>query len=162
VWDADKSYLGELLKKAEPHVAAVGKGHHAAHHAHTPALLLGLAGAALGVGVALVLHRNGVMVKQPDSAMRRALARRLYFDDVYDALVTKPVVALSGGSAAFDKAPDDTTRTTLDGAMTGVGEAVAAAGVGLKPVQSGRVRRYLAVLGLTLAGGLTMLVVFLR
>jgi NADH-quinone oxidoreductase subunit L len=166
VWDADRSYAGDLLAAAEPHTAAVENAHRRAHDAHYVALALGLGGAALGVGVAVLRHRAGTLAKAADSTVRRALQARLYFDDLYRAAVTAPVAGLAARSAAIDKRPTDLPARydpgTLDGLLTAVGTAVADAGTRLAPVQTGRVRAYLLVLGLTLAAGLTILVAATR
>jgi NADH-quinone oxidoreductase subunit L len=168
LWDADKSYLGGLLKAGEPATAVVEHAHHQAHEGHTAALVGGLLAAALGVGVAVAAYRAGRFTRPATvPAVRAFLYNRLYFDELYDRLVTRPTLTLSAASGALDKRPTDgqTDATadrridpgTLDGLLNAVGQAVAAAGRGLHPLQSGRLRGYVLVLGLTVVAALGIL-----
>ena len=165
IWDADASELESLLRHAEPQTRFVEASAHAAHEAHTPALLLGLLGAALGVGTAWGMHRAGHLAKPTASAWRTALLRRMYFDELYDRLFTRPTVAVAEFSRALDKRPADVPGVdlrTLDGTMNGVGQLALAAGTAVRPAQSGRLRTYVLGLALTLAVALSMLARFTR
>ena len=170
VWEADASYLGGLLRAGEPHAESIAAGEEAAHEGHTLALFLGLAGAALGAGVAALSFRAGRLANPNPGGttpVRAFLFHRLYFDELYNLVVTRPALALAFASGAFDKRPtaktaDDAADTrfdpgTLDGWLNGVGQFVRAAGLALHPLQSGRLRVYVLVLGLTVAAALGIL-----
>jgi NADH-quinone oxidoreductase subunit L len=168
LWDADASYLGKLLKAGEPHLRVIEDGHLAAHEAHTWALLAGLIGAAVGAGTAFAWYRSGALIADPGNRLvRRFLFNRLYFDELYDRLFTRPTVTLSAATGAVDKRPTDGQTDaaadrridpgTLDGLLNAIGQTVAAAGRGLGPLQSGRLRAYVLVLGLTVVAALGIL-----
>jgi NADH-quinone oxidoreductase subunit L len=171
IWEADESYLGKLLRAGEPATRFVEEGHHAAHEGHVWALGIGLLAAAAGAFAAFALFRKGVLARpaRAGGAMRvRAfLFNRLYFDELYDFLFTRPVVGASAAAGAFDKRPtdkqaDDTAGRrvdpgTLDGLLNAVGQLTRGAGVALHPLQSGRLRQYILVLGLTVVAALGIL-----
>ena len=85
-----------------------------------------------------------------------------YFDAVYDAGLRRPFQALTVASARFDKAPDDgggASWSSLDGWGNSIGEWIVRSGKPARRLQSGRIRGYVAILGLTVAGMLGMLAV---
>jgi NADH-quinone oxidoreductase subunit L len=167
LWEAERSYLGELLEAGAPHLPFVENAHKAAHNAHTWALAAGLIGAALGAGFAYSRHRAGQLGMGTTSTIRQILINRLYFDELYDRLFTRPTVTLATFTGAFDKRPtegvsdDEAARQvdpgTLDGLLNAIGQGVAAAGRRLRPLQSGRLRTYILVLGLTVLAALGIL-----
>jgi NADH-quinone oxidoreductase subunit L len=154
LWEPDASYLGQLLEKANPHVAGatVFENHLAGW--------LALVAAACGVGLAVLMYGT----RQIDPAVVRAKAGALYvffrekwrFDELYDALFVRPAVALGYGTARFDKRAvpveqaDVADRTvnvsSLDGVLNALGLGTLSLGRSLRPFQSGLIRGYVTVL----------------
>ena len=179
LWDANASYLGHLLEKAQP--AAVEAGfkaeHEAAHHEHMLAGLIALALAAAGAGIAFVFFYK----RQPSSAVLYApvtgliqfLRNKWYFDEAYDAAIVTPTVQLAFATAAADKRPTDAPPPageaelpprrfdllTLDGWLNAVGQAAGTAGRWLRGLQTGQLRNYVLALALTVAALLGILTV---
>ncbi|WP_423147541.1 NADH-quinone oxidoreductase subunit L [Rubrolithibacter danxiaensis] len=79
-----------------------------------------------------------------DSSERGALAKlsynKFYIDELYDALVTRPLNALSG---FFYKVID---KTGIDGIVNGVGSATNEASKGLRLLQTGNIGFYIFVM----------------
>jgi NADH-quinone oxidoreductase subunit L len=171
LWDAESSYLGHVLKAAQPAAVEVGfaHAHHVAHQYHMLAGVLALGLAVAGAALAWWFFGR----KQPTtealyatgSPGYRFLLNKWYFDEAYDAAVVNPTVALAKGSAAADKRPTDGPAPpgeaelpakkfdwrTLDGFLNALGQALVAAGQSLRAVQTGRLRSYILALGLTAA-----------
>jgi NADH-quinone oxidoreductase subunit L len=169
LWDADASYLGHVLEKAEPAAVAVGfaaereTAHH--HHLAVGGAALGLA--VLGAGVAWWFFGRrqpaDVELWRPGPAWYRFLAGKWYFDEAYDAAVVRPTVALAQVAAAADKrsadgpAPPGAAEPpprrfdlfTLDGLLNAVAQTFDAVGRALRGAQTGRLRTYVAALALT-------------
>jgi NADH-quinone oxidoreductase subunit L len=163
VWDADASYLGKLLRAGEPAATAVRFADAAspAHEYHLLAGGLALLAAGTGFGVAASRHRAGTLLPTGPSAVRRFLQAKWYFDPLYDALFTRPTVRVAAATAAADKRPGEVGRFdagTLDGVLNAVADTTVAAGIGLRTVQTGRLRGYALALGLTVVVGLGILV----
>jgi NADH-quinone oxidoreductase subunit L len=169
VWNAEKSYLGDVLAKAEPHsVEADFHGEiHDAHEHHEQAGWFALGAAALGVGLACLMYWKPVI---DPAAIRGVLGgpytfflNKWYFDEAYDAVFVKPTVAVAFAAAAADKRPTDAPPPpgfeelpprkfdvlTLDGWLNGIGQAAGAVGGWFRTLQTGRIRNYVLALGLT-------------
>jgi NADH-quinone oxidoreductase subunit L len=177
LWDADASYLGHLLEAGQPAAGFVmfAPERLAAHENHLVAGALALLAAVSGAGLAAAMYWRPVF----DPAALRAklggvytfLLRKWYFDEAYDAALVRPTVGLAFVTAAADKRPTDGPVPpgepelparrfdvgTLDGLVTTAGQLVGAAGRGLRHAQTGRLRGYVLVLALTVAGLLAML-----
>jgi len=177
LWDADASYLGHVLEKAEP--AAVAKqfphGHEAAHHYHQLAGGLALGLAVLG---SVVAYRYFGMRQPAPAELHRAggplyrfLLGKWYFDEAYDAAIVRPVLLVAEVAAAADKRPTDTPAPlgaselpprrfdlfTLDGLLNAIGQAFDALGTQLRHLQTGQLRTYVLALALTAAAMLGIL-----
>ena len=92
-------------------------------------------------------------------------ARGWYFDALYDYTIRRPTQKLATLAAAADKASPDAPAPSvrsLDGMLNGVGRFASVSGSSLRSLQTGRVRGYVAILGLTVVGVLGMLAVLTR
>jgi len=179
LWDADASYLGHVLGKAEPAAVEVGFAHEreVAHHNHMVAGGLALLLALAGFGAAYRFFGMTQPTKEAmyatGSAGYRFLLGKWYFDEAYDAAFVKPTLELAMTSAAVDKRPTDAPPPpgeaelppkrfdflTLDGIWNALGQAAGAAGQSLRKVQTGQLRNYVLALALTAALLLAILVV---
>lgn len=167
VWDAEASVLGKTLGVAAPHghVTNGTQAHHFAHENHLWAGVFALLAAAAGTGYAWV--RYG---KQPPTAdqLREptgVLANRWYFDAVYDGLFVRRTVQLAELTATADRTSPEQPKkqpVTLDGVLTGLAKLVDRTGSELRKVQTGRVRAYVLVMGLTVLILLGMLFALVR
>jgi len=177
VWNAEKSYLGDVLFQAEPHSVHVDfHGElHEAHEHHEMAGLFALVAAALGVGLAAIMYWKP---KIDPSAIRNTLGgpyrfflNKWYVDEAYDAVFVKPTVKLAFVAAAADKRPTDAPpppgeaelpprkfdTLTLDGMLNGFGQFAALIGGELRGLQTGRLRSYILALALTVVAMLAIL-----
>lgn len=162
LWEVEASYLGQVLHSSEPKLAVIDHAHHLAHKSHSAAMIIGLIGGLVGVGTAIGLFRAGKLTPAKTgqrSALHAFLYERLYFDQLYDLLFTRPTLALAGFSGRFDKRPTGKTSEdssdyrldpgTLDGALSAIGQGLRHAGLTLHGLQTGRLRSYILILGLT-------------
>lgn len=169
VWDANASALGKLLHHAEP--AAVGsllQPRTLAHEYHLQAEVLALVVGLIGFGIAAgayYLRKPAPIVDHP-TGFRGVLAKKWYFDELYDAAFRRPTVSAAFLAAAADKRSGGEPRRfdfrTLDGWLSTAADFTAAVGSASRKLQSGRVRGYVLVLGLTVAGVLGMLTAFAK
>lgn len=182
VWDAEQSYLGHLLDRAEPHSVHTDFGGeiHEAHEHHMMAGLFALGAAAIGVGLACIMYWKPMI---DPAAIRNTLGgpykfflNKWYFDEAYDAAFVKPTVALAFASAAADKRPTDSPPPpgetelpprrfdvlTLDGLLNGLGQIAGMIGGQLRGLQTGRLRSYILLLALTVVLMLGILSVLTR
>jgi NADH-quinone oxidoreductase subunit L len=182
VWEAEASYLGHVLEKAEPAAVRVGFEHEqeTAHHYHLVAGGLALGLGAFGAGLAWWFFGR----RQPTTAAMyapggpgyRFLLNKWYFDEAYDATVVNPTVKLARAAAAADKRPTDAPPPpgeselppkrfdlfTLDGLLNTLGQAAGAIGQALRRLQTGRLRVYVTALALTAVLMLGILTAFAR
>jgi NADH-quinone oxidoreductase subunit L len=174
VWDAEASALGHLLKAGEP--AAVSQFAAVAHEAEHYHLLAG--GVALffslaGFAVAGMFHKKGLFLAPEKAGQPRAVRQffqeRWLFDQLYDFLFVRPTVGTAKATSAFDKQPTDGTTGarqfdlgTLDGLLNASGDVVVATGNRVREANSGRLRQYVLMLGLTAVGMLGILSYLIR
>jgi len=143
-----------------PSLAALPEpvGHHAAPALGATALMLLTSGVAFaGIGIAFALYgRPSDAAARLATALRalyRLLWNKWYVDEIYDAIVVRPYVALSH---FFWQVID---ARIIDGAVDGVGRLVVAIGSAGRFVQSGLTQQYLFVM---LIGAIGLLVALLR
>lgn len=166
VWDAEASLLGKTLTAAAPHghVMNGGSAHKLAHENHLWAGGLALLAAVAGAVYAWVKYSKPPtpdQLREPTGV----LANRWYFDAVYDWLFVRRTVQLADLTATADRtSPEQPTKraVTLDGLLTGLAKLVSGTGGELRKAQTGRVRGYVLVMGLTVLILLGMLFAFVR
>ena len=163
-WDAEASFLGHMLHEGEPvpgrafaHVREAAEEHHLV--AGGLALLAAVIGAAYSWSLYCRRAPTAAQLTEPTGI----LAKRWYFDDVYDFIVLRGSLRLATLAARADRSgPERPRRYTLDGAMSGLAALAVFAGRHLRKTQTGRVRQYVLALVLTLIGLLGMLSAFAR
>jgi NADH-quinone oxidoreductase subunit L len=167
VWDAEASILGKTLSEGAPHGHTLNgeKAHELAHTNHLWAGGLALLAAVCGAGYAWV--RYGKRPPTPDQLKEPTgvLAHRWYFDAAYDWLFVRRTVQLAEFTATADRTSPEQPKkqpVTLDGLLTGLAKLVDRGGGEVRKVQSGRVRAYVLVMGLTVLILLGMLFAFIR
>jgi NADH-quinone oxidoreductase subunit L len=112
------------------------------------AVALGLAG--IGVAYALYGRERAAVPRLP--AVQRALEHKLYFDEAYDALFTRPIAAFATSLGRDFEEPVILT------ASADVGDGALEVGRGIRRLQTGLLRTYVFFLG---AGMAVVAVVFL-
>ena len=116
----------------------------------------------------LVGTRKGLFVAPEESGqprpVRRFFMERWFFDQLYDRLFVVPTVGTAKATSAFDKQPtegktdaDPFDLGTLDGLLNATGDVVSATGNRIRSANTGRLRQYVLVLGLTAVGLLGIL-----
>ncbi len=159
LWDAEASELGHLIHAGEPttKIAAIIEAREQAEKHHLWAGGLALLAAGIGFAIAWSKYArrapSAAQLKEPTGV----LAERWYFDRVYDAVFVRGTVQTARASAAFDKAPPESNRPTLDNAFNALAGGSVAAGKTLGRAQTGRVRGYVLVMALTLLAALGIL-----
>ena len=109
------------------------------HAFHPDIAIQGTLAAAIGIAVAAIGHLG----RRSDSPqMERYLgplgalfANKFYFDQIYAALIVKPLEALAMVTAFFD-------RAIVDGTVDAIGQVPLAWGSAIRRMQSGLVQRY--------------------
>jgi len=164
VWDAEASHLGHLIHAGEPkvNVEAFVEAHEMAEQYHLWAGGLALLAAVGGFAVAWANYARRAPTEAQLKEPAGVLAERWYFDRAYDALFVNGTIRTARASAAFDKAPPDSNRPTLDNAFNALAGGSVAAGTTLGRAQTGFVRRYVFVMALTLLTALGILVATVR
>jgi NADH-quinone oxidoreductase subunit L len=112
------------------------------------AVALGLAGMA----VAWAVYGRGTLAVPAAPGLRRALEHKLYFDEAYDALFTRPAAGLAHWLRR------DFEEPVILAAGPDLGETAFDTGRGLRRVQNGLLRTYVLFLGTGMA---VLAVVFL-
>jgi NADH-quinone oxidoreductase subunit L len=100
-------------------------------------LVLGLAAALIGIGVAWMRYGAREARFAPSrNPLVALLEHRYYIDDIYDAVLVRPVIAIG---ALLQRGLED---DALDGGTRGLGWLVAQTGRGLRALQTGYARNY--------------------
>jgi NADH-quinone oxidoreductase subunit L len=138
VWKPFETWLEEVAHPlVEPSVAQD-------YGTSALAVALGL----LGVWLAWRVARAGLELV-PFPAVRTALARKLYFDDLYDALFVRPA------QLAAARLRDAVEQPLVEGSLVEIGRGAQEAGAGVARLQSGLLRTY----ALAIAAGVAVLLV---
>jgi NADH-quinone oxidoreductase subunit L len=118
--------------------------HHAAAPDHaTEYMLMGITivGVIVSIGIAYSRYVGKNHVPQPDESQRSGIAglsyNKFYIDELYDAVIRKPLDALSG---FFYKIMD---TKVIDGIVNGLGWGATEASKGLRLIQTGNVGFYI-------------------
>ncbi|OIQ16002.1 MAG: NADH-quinone oxidoreductase subunit L [Flavobacterium sp. MedPE-SWcel] len=117
---------------------------HTEHHEldGTAYMLMGIAivGALVGIGLAYAKYIKKAMVPVPDSEMtgRRLLYNKFYVDEVYDAVIVKPIYLIG----SFFK---NVTEVAFSRFIFGLGKLANALGAQGKTLQNGSIGLYLFV-----------------
>jgi NADH-quinone oxidoreductase subunit L len=109
------------------------------HVFHWDIAIQGTLAAAIGIAVAAIGHLGRRSDSPPFERFLGPLgtlfANKFYFDQIYGALVVKPIEALSLVTAFFD-------RSIVDGTVDCIGQVPLAWGSAIRRMQSGLVQRY--------------------
>lgn len=187
--------LASLVSTAEP--VHVGGGltnagmlghsfpsHHQIHEYHATAGTLALLAAVLGMLLSYVFYGMGAIdpasIRSAFPAVYRFLQNKWEFDDLYDAMFTKPVHIVSRWATAFDKYVLDAlvhaaARTVVavatvdrqfdekvvDRIVNVFGETTQSIGHALKNVQTGRLRQYVMFIALGVVSLFVLMFAFL-
>ncbi|AWG24872.1 NADH-quinone oxidoreductase subunit L [Flavobacterium kingsejongi] len=114
------------------------------HHLDSQAyMLMGIAvvGALIGIGIAYVNYIKKGMVPEPDSKITgfsKVLYNKFYVDEIYDAIIVKPIYAVSGLLKNY-------VEPALSGFIFGLGKLTNGIGTQGKAIQNGSVGFYLFV-----------------
>ena len=123
--------ISELFSVARPHVG------HAAHEAHTFITGLSIAAVVIGLVLAFLVYRN----RKSEPFTVAVLRDKLYFDELYDALVRY----VQGGLAFCCRLVDQLLIGGL--AVGGLSKLVSSAGSMLRMVQVGNLQAYAFLFG---------------
>jgi NADH-quinone oxidoreductase subunit L len=149
---APTHFLAGVFPAAE--AAAEGAAEAGGHGELLPAAIA-IAAALAGIVFGLLVYQRGSI--DPDRlAARWPLLYRLsynkfYVDEIYDATIVRPLLALARGALRFDLG-------AIDGIVNGVAATARAWGAAMARLQTGRVRDYLLFMALGLAAVLGVLV----
>ena len=114
----------------------------------------GTLAAAIGIAIAAIAHlgrrSDGPQMERFLGPFEWLFANRFFLDQIYSAVVVKPLEGLAFVAAAVD-------RFVIDGAVDGVARLPVAAGSVVRRFQSGLVQRY----ALAAASGVLLMVVLL-
>jgi NADH-quinone oxidoreductase subunit L len=139
-------FLGRVLPAGEHGGAVPG-----AHLAEAVAILMAL----IGLAFAWAMYQKGAIdPERIASSWPRLYAlskNKFYVDELYDAVIVRPLLALARGALRFDLG-------AIDGLVNGVAAAARGWGAALARLQSGRVRDYLSWMALGLAVVLGVLI----
>jgi NADH-quinone oxidoreductase subunit L len=121
-----------------------------AHFAEALAISLALGGVALGW---LVYQKGAIDPDRVAAAWPRLYAlskNKFYVDELYGAVIVRPLLALARASLRFDLG-------VIDGIVNGVAEAARGWGAALARLQTGRLRDYLSWMAIGVAAVLGVL-----
>jgi NADH-quinone oxidoreductase subunit L len=113
--------------------------------------ILGVAAGALGIAVAWAMYSRRTIAVPRIRPLQSLLEHKFYFDELYDALLYKPAVALAHTFALLIEAP------LVLGSVGGVASAVRRLGGETSRAQTGLVRSYALAFA---AGVAVMAIVF--
>ena len=111
----------------------------APHAFHLDVALQGTLAAAVGIALAALGHfgrrSDGPQMERYLGPLETLFANRFYIDQLYAALVVKPLEFVALIAAAFD-------RHVVDGVVDGIGRLPGVLGGGVRRLQSGLLQRY--------------------
>ena len=137
----------QLARDAEPVNEIDIEEEHHEPSASTEWMLMGISvgAAAAGIGLAMYFWLGNrpaaTNIARSAAGFYRLLLNKYYIDELYDAVVVRPINALS--TAVLWKGAD---AALIDGSVNGVGQAVRGTSAVLRRLQSGSVRAYAASL----------------
>jgi NADH-quinone oxidoreductase subunit L len=166
IWDVEASALAHVLERSTPKAAVAGfeESALAGHAVHTIVTLCALTAVSLGFGLAVWRFGWARLAPGPvtPTLLTRALARQLYFDEIYAWLFQRPAMRASAVAAQFDRAENPGRfHFSMDGLANRLGRSAIGLGGFLQPVQNGQLRKYVFWLALT-AGTLFAILSLLR
>lgn len=146
-------------------------GHAEIHAQHSTAGSAALLAAFIGMTISYLVYGKGVI--NPDDIKRQAasvhafLANKWGFDDLYDVMFVKPAHVVAKFAAAIDKFVFDEILHTfvrigivvskwdkkfdegvIDGLVNMMGNSTYSLGIGLRNVQTGRIRQYVTFIAI--------------
>ena len=133
--------------RLRPEGATAGQAHEGASGEKTEVMLMALSSgiAAAGIGLAVYFWLGNrpaaANIARSAGGLYRLLLNKYYVDELYDAVVVRPINAVS--TTVLWKGAD---AALIDGSVNGVGKAVQGASSVLRLLQSGSVRAYAASL----------------
>jgi NADH-quinone oxidoreductase subunit L len=181
LWNAEASFLGRILRSAEPPAVAADFAalHATAHDAlpvyHDAAGAMALGAAAIGTLFALLiyyLHRfDPAETVEQFPGIYRFLSAKWWFDEFYSVMIVRPALVVAGWFKWFDANVIDgavhgiawlTVRVAkwdgifdnrvVDGAVNLVAKVMYTVGGSLRRVQTGFIRSYVLFLVLAAVG----------
>ena len=138
VWEPFLTWIDEV---AEPLVSPTVAEEYGTSAIAVTLGLIGIWLAHRAFAAARELVRNG--------AVRRALEHKLYFDELYDAVFSRPAQLIS------DRLRDDVERPVVQGSLGEIGDGVQDVAQGTARLQTGMLRSYVLVI----AGSVAVLVI---
>ncbi|MGD9856524.1 MAG: NADH-quinone oxidoreductase subunit L [Planctomycetaceae bacterium] len=165
------------------HVTLNMPGHQAIHAMHHAAGTAALIAAVTGVLLSAVFYWKGLVdpeaVRRPLAGLHGFLVEKWQFDNLYDAMLVRPVHVVAKWCAAFDKYVLDAflhllsrvtvsistwdrkfDETMVDGLVNLVGNATFGVGRSLRVVQTGRLRQYVMFIAVGVLGLFVLLFMF--
>ncbi|PIQ82748.1 MAG: NADH-quinone oxidoreductase subunit L [Candidatus Omnitrophica bacterium CG11_big_fil_rev_8_21_14_0_20_64_10] len=168
---------------AAGHGAAHGTGH-GAGVGHGPGLLiLSLVLAGGGIGLAFLRYGLGVQLlperlRRAGQPIYRVIANKYFIDELYEAVLIRPFLAISRALFRFDQRGVDgavngaglaglwvsrfkgwVDRRIVDGAVNGAAAVTGWLGAGVRGLQTGWVQHYLLI---AVVGGMVLLLLLIR
>ncbi|MDR3681966.1 MAG: NADH-quinone oxidoreductase subunit L [Flavipsychrobacter sp.] len=124
------SYLSPVVSNAGEHHMAAG----------TEWLLMGLSSGLSVVMIIYAFTANKVPSFVPNTGLAKLLENKWYVDEIYDAVIVRPLAALSG---LLDKFVE---KSGIDGIVNGVGKGVRYGSDRIRMLQTGQVGFYIFVM----------------
>jgi NADH-quinone oxidoreductase subunit L len=135
VTNALSSFLAATPSLTAPAVARTA----VPHVFHWDIAIQGTLAAAIGIAVAAIGHlgrrSDSPQLERYLGPLGTLFANKFYFDQIYAALIVKPLEALAMLTAFFD-------RAIVDGTVDAIGQVPLAWGSAIRRMQSGLVQRY--------------------
>ncbi|MBL7717904.1 MAG: NADH-quinone oxidoreductase subunit L [Flavipsychrobacter sp.] len=126
-----------LATYLSPVVSNIG-AHHLSHE--TEWMLMGISVSLVLVMIAVAYNVTKKASFAPNTGIAKVLENKWYIDELYDAVIVRPMAALSRFSDKFVE------RAGIDGLVNGVGKTVRWGGDRLRLMQSGQVGFYIFVM----------------
>lgn len=145
--------------------------HEDVHHSHSAAGSAALLAAFIGMTISYLVYVKGVVnpadIKRQASSLHSFLTNKWGFDDLYDTMFVKPAHVVAKFAAAVDKFVFDEILHTfvrmgmvvskwdrkfdegvIDGLVNLMGNSTYSLGIGLRNVQTGRIRQYVTFIAI--------------